>query len=187
MTFDAWYECKYTSVMFYLFREVGLGFTLSKRCFYIISILSRELFYRRFLKIRRIGQCQLTKTVGYPDYAYTFTGFTISAGDTVVMTAAASSVKAGTVTLENTTTGKTVTHSFTAETDELCEYNAEWIVEDFSSGGALVEFVDFDSVTFTDCSPSVSGSTIIDIRQSGSVLTSCSTSGTTEVVCEYTG
>lgn len=103
------------------------------------------------------------------------------------MTATASTKKAGTVTLENTTTGKTVTHSFSGETDELCEYNAEWIVEDFSSGGSLVNFVDFDSVTFTDCSPSVSGSTIIDIRQSGSVLTSCSTSGTTEVTCDYTG
>ncbi|CAN8098345.1 unnamed protein product [Discula destructiva] len=123
----------------------------------------------------------------YPDYAYTFSGFSISAGDTIVMTAAASSTKAGTVTLENTTTGKTVTHSFSAETDQLCEYNAEWIVEDFSSGGSLIPFVDFDSVTFTDCSPSVSGTTIIDIRQSGSVLTSCSTSGTTEVTCDYIG
>ncbi|KUI52921.1 Aspergillopepsin-2 [Cytospora mali] len=123
----------------------------------------------------------------YPDYAYTFSGFSISAGDTIVMTADATSKKAGSVTLENTTTGKTVTHSFSAESDELCEYNAEWIVEDFESGLKLVPFADFDTVTFSDCSPSVSGSTIMDIRQSGSVLTSCSTSGTTKVTCEYTG
>lgn len=103
------------------------------------------------------------------------------------MSVDASSKKAGSVTLENTTTGKTVTHSFSAETNQLCETNAEWIVEDFESGSSLVPFADFDSVTFSDCSPSVSGSTIIDIRQSGSVLTTCSTSGTTEVTCEYTG
>ncbi|ROW08368.1 hypothetical protein VMCG_03267 [Cytospora schulzeri] len=123
----------------------------------------------------------------YPDYAYTFSGITISEGDTIVMSVDATSKKAGTVTIENSTTGKTVTHSFSAETDELCEYNAEWIVEDFESGLSLVPFADFGTVTFTDCSPSVSGSTIIDIRQSGEVLTSCSTSGTTEVTCEYTG
>lgn len=103
------------------------------------------------------------------------------------MTASATTLKAGTVTLENQTTGKSVTHSFTAQTDSLCEYNAEWIVEDFSSGGSLVNMVDFDSVTFTGCSPSVSGSTIIDIRQKGSVLTSCSTSGTSQVTCDYVG
>lgn len=103
------------------------------------------------------------------------------------MTASATTVKAGSVTLENETTGKSVTHSFTAQTDELCEYNAEWIVEDFSSGGSLVNFVDFDSVTFTDCSPSVSGAEIIDIRQSREVLTSCSTSGTSTVTCDYVG
>ncbi|PSR76997.1 acid proteinase [Coniella lustricola] len=123
----------------------------------------------------------------YPDYAYNFAGFSVSAGDTIVMTASAASTKAGTVTLENSTTGKKVTQSFSAETDPLCEYNAEWIVEDFESGSSLVAFADFDTVTFTDCSPSVSGSTIVDIRQSREILTSCATSGTTQVTCEYVG
>lgn len=123
----------------------------------------------------------------YPDYAYTFSGFSVSAGDTIVMSVEATTKKSGTVTLENTTTGKTATHTFSAQSGSLCEYNAEWIVEDFQSGLSLVPFADFDSVTFTGCSPSVSGSTIIDIRQSGSVLTSCSTSGTSEVTCDYIG
>ncbi|KAF3761891.1 acid proteinase [Cryphonectria parasitica EP155] len=123
----------------------------------------------------------------YPNYAYDFSGFSVSAGDTIVMTASASSLKAGTVTLENSTTGKKVTQSFSAESSELCEYNAEWIVEDFESGSSLVNFADFDTVTFKDCSPSVSGSTIVDIRQSLEVLTECSTTGTTTVTCEYVG
>ncbi|KAI0014546.1 peptidase A4 family-domain-containing protein [Xylariomycetidae sp. FL0641] len=126
----------------------------------------------------------------YPDYAYDFSGISISAGDTITVTVDASSTSAGVATVENVSTGQTVTHSFSRESAELCEYNAEWIVEDFESGGALVNFADFDSVTFTDCSTNkggVSGSTIIDIQQSGQVLTDCSTSGSSTVTCDYTG
>ena len=43
----------------------------------------------------------------------------------------------------------TVTHTFSGESDgSLCEYNAEWIVEDFEEGDSLVEFADFGTVTF---------------------------------------
>jgi hypothetical protein len=43
----------------------------------------------------------------------------------------------------------TVTHTFSGETaGSLCEYNAEWIVEDFEEGSSLVEFADFGTVTF---------------------------------------
>ncbi|KAF7536000.1 hypothetical protein G7054_g4892 [Neopestalotiopsis clavispora] len=130
----------------------------------------------------------------YPDYAYTFSGITIDAGDTVTMTVTATSKSAGTAVIENVTKGTTVTHSFSGETDTLCETNAEWIVEDFSSGNSLVPFADFGTVTFTDASATtssgtvgVSGATIIDIKQDGEVLTECSTSGTSEVICTYTG
>lgn len=93
--------------------------------------------------------------------------------------------------IENETTGQRVSHSFSGETDALCETNAEWIVEDFSSGGSLVNFADFGTVQFTGASVNggtgVSGATIIDIQQNGKVLTDCSTSGSSTVVCEYTG
>ncbi|KAK0615649.1 peptidase A4 family-domain-containing protein [Bombardia bombarda] len=128
----------------------------------------------------------------YPDYAYTFSGFSISAGDTITMTATATSTSAGSVTIKNVTKGKTVTHSFSSETNKLCETNAEWIVEDFESNGALVPFANFGTVTFTGASVStssgtvgVSGATIIDIQQSSTVLTSCSTSGSSSVGCSY--
>ncbi|KAI1341258.1 peptidase A4 family-domain-containing protein [Xylariaceae sp. FL0016] len=126
----------------------------------------------------------------YPDYAYDFSGFSVSAGDTITMTVTATSKKAGTAVLENETTGKSVTHTFSGETDALCEYNAEWIVEDYESGGSLVAFADFGTVTFTGAEANgdigTSGATIIDIEQNNEVLTSCSASGTT-VTCEYTG
>ncbi|KAI1122072.1 peptidase A4 family-domain-containing protein [Nemania abortiva] len=128
----------------------------------------------------------------YPDYAYDFTGFSVKAGDEVKITVTASSKKAGVATLQNLTTGKSISHSFSAETNQLCEYDAEWIVEDYESGGALVTFANFDSVTFTGASAvksgstvGVTGATILDIKQGSSVLTDCSTSGSSTVTCSY--
>ncbi|KAI1075787.1 peptidase A4 family-domain-containing protein [Whalleya microplaca] len=127
----------------------------------------------------------------YPDYvsAYDFSGIPISAGDTITVTVTASSKSAGTAVIENVSTGKTVSHSFSGESDSLCETNAEWIVEDYSSGGSLVSFADFGSVEFTGATVNgaaadVSGATIIDIQQNGAILTDCST-GSSTVTCEY--
>lgn len=112
------------------------------------------------------------------------------------MTVVATSKTSGTATIDNVTTGKTVTETFTGVTDgSLCEYNAEWIVEDFEectgSSCSLVPFADFGTVTFTSPSAVESGTTvypssatIIDIEQSGKVLTSCSASSS-EVTCTY--
>ncbi|KAL3470312.1 peptidase A4 family-domain-containing protein [Aspergillus californicus] len=121
----------------------------------------------------------------YPDYAYDFSGITISAGDTIRVTVDAATLTSGTATIENLSTGQTVTHTFTGGVDgDLCEYNAEWIVEDFESGGSMVPFCDFGTVTFTgaeatdgDGTVGPSGATIMDIEQSGSVLTSAEVSG----------
>lgn len=111
------------------------------------------------------------------------------------MTVTATSKTSGSAVIENVTTGKTVTETFTGVTDgSLCEYNAEWIVEDFEECGStceLVPFADFGTVTFTAASAvksgttvTPSGATVLDIEQSGKVLTSCSASST-EVTCTY--
>lgn len=130
----------------------------------------------------------------YPDYAYDFSGIALSAGDTVTVTVTASSKTGGTAVIENVTTGKTVTHKFSGEGSEgdLCEYNAEWIVEDFESGGSLVSFADFGTVTFTGASAiksgtsvGTTGATIIDIEQDGTVLTDCSVPSSSSVKCVY--
>jgi hypothetical protein len=126
----------------------------------------------------------------YPDYAYDFSGISFSAGDEVKVTVTATSKKAGKAVIENLTTGKTVSKSLTSSYS-LCEYNAEWIVEDFEEGDSLVAFADFGTVTFTDAyattssgTVSPSGATIIDIKQDGSVLTSV-TASSSEVVVKY--
>ncbi|KAI0477098.1 peptidase A4 family-domain-containing protein [Xylariaceae sp. FL0804] len=129
----------------------------------------------------------------YPDYSYDFSNFEVSAGDTIKMyvesTVTASSKTGGTAVLENVTTGKSATHTFTGESAALCETNAEWIVEDYESGSSLVPFADFGTVTFTDASVNggtgVSGASIFDIEQGSSVLTSCATSGSSSVTCSY--
>jgi hypothetical protein len=129
----------------------------------------------------------------YPDYAYDFSGITIKAGDSIKVTVTATSKTTGTAVVDNLTTGTVVTHTFTGGVDgSLCEYNAEWIVEDFEENGSLVKFANFGTVTFTSASAvksgvtvGVTGATIIDIEQSSTVLTDCEVVGTSEVTCSY--
>ena len=125
----------------------------------------------------------------YPDYAYDFSGITFSAGDSVTITVTATSTKAGSAVITNNTKGKTVTKSLTS-TAALCEQNAEWIVEDFEENSSLVPFANFGTVTFTGAKATTSsgstigpsGSTIIDIKQGSTVLTSVSTSSSSVTV-----
>lgn len=120
----------------------------------------------------------------YPDYAYDFSGISISEGDSIKVTVEASTESTGTATVENLTNGQSVTHKFTGSTQgDLCETNAEWIVEDFESNGSLVSFADFGTVTFTNAEATSngrtvgpSGATIMDIRQNDQVLTEASAS-----------
>jgi len=129
----------------------------------------------------------------YPDYAYDFSGISISAGDTIKTTVTATSKTAGKAVIENVTTGTTVTHTFSgSEQGDLCEYDAEWIVEDFESGSSLVTFADFGTVTFTSASAvksgttvGVTGASIIDIEQNSKILTSCSIPSSSSVKCVY--
>lgn len=95
--------------------------------------------------------------------------------------------------MKNVSKGTSVTHTFTGQTKALQELNAEWIVEDFSSGGSLVPFANFGTVTFTGASASgssgtvtPSGATLIDIKQNNKVLTSSSVSGSS-VTVKYVG
>jgi len=128
----------------------------------------------------------------FPDQSYTFEGFGVSAGDTIDMNVVATSATSGTATLTNQNTGQTISHSFDGDVQgNLCQTNAEWIIEDFSEGNSLVPFADFTTVTFTGASAISNGATvdstgaeIVDIRQNNQVLTSCSANGG-EVTCSY--
>jgi hypothetical protein len=127
----------------------------------------------------------------FPNSAYRFGSFRLSAGHTIQMTVTATSTSSGTATLTNLSTGQTVSNSFSRQTSKLCEVDAEWIVEDFSRGSNLVPFIDFTTVTFTGASAvsggstvDTTGGTVINIRQKGQVLTSCAGSGS-KVSCTY--
>jgi len=124
----------------------------------------------------------------YPDYAYDFSGITFSAGDSVTVTVTASSKTGGTATIKNNTKNKSVSHTFSGQ-PSLCEYNAEWIVEDFEEGSGMVPFANFGTVEFTGASAthsgssvSPSGSDILDIKQNNKVLTSVSSSGSSVTI-----
>ncbi|CAK7218150.1 hypothetical protein SBRCBS47491_003409 [Sporothrix bragantina] len=131
----------------------------------------------------------------YPDYAYNFVGFPLHAGDVVTLTAQAINTTSGTVIIENKTTNQNVMHTFVGEEQPLCQSTAEWIVEDYSVGGQLVEMCDWGRATFTNCAAtqasgstaSLSNATIYDITANGKIMTDCSTSGSSIVTCEYTG
>lgn len=131
----------------------------------------------------------------YPEDSYNF-DITISAGDSIKMTVTATSDTGGSAVIENLTTGESVTETFSDVRDgALCEYNAEWIVEDFEECEGddceLVPFADFGSIEFTDCEAThdgetvdTSGATIIEMVQDNKVLVECSASGST-VSCSY--
>jgi len=132
----------------------------------------------------------------YPDYSYDFSGVTISVGEAIKLTVSVTSKTAGVATLQNLTTGKTVTHTFTGEST-LCQTSAEWIVEDFEDGSTSVPFANFNSVEFYDAYAIENGQTvypnattgkILDMKQGSTTVCTCSLTGTganTDIVLTY--
>jgi hypothetical protein len=128
----------------------------------------------------------------YPHDSYNFDDITISAGDTITVTVTATSTTGGTAVVENVSSGETVKKTFKSESSALGEISAEWIVEDYEEGDSLVSFADFDKVKFTDASAvtddgtvGVTGSVVLDIKQSGTVLTSVDLESSSEVLVTY--
>jgi hypothetical protein len=117
----------------------------------------------------------------YPDYAHDFIDIQISAGNVVRVTVDATSQSSGSALIENLSTGASVNHEFPDSLGgSLCEFNAEWIVEDFSVNSALAPFANFGTVIFSNAVASVGGNklgpssaTVMDIFQD-QVLTSSS-------------
>jgi len=126
----------------------------------------------------------------WPANSFYFTGITFKPGDTVRITVTATTNKKGTAVVENLTRHKKVTKLLTS-THALCGKNAEWIVEDFQQGGALVPFANFGTVKFSGAKATKrsngakvgpAGAKIYDIKQSGKVLTHTSTTSTSVTV-----
>ncbi|TVY47043.1 Aspergillopepsin [Lachnellula occidentalis] len=118
-----------------------------------------------------------------------YSGISVSAGSVVTVTATKTGTNSGVTTLKSG--GSTVSHTFTGESSPIPGESAEWIVEDFLSGGSEVPFADFGTVTFTGASAIVNGDTVtpgsdsavnIYLEEDGSVLTSTTISGGTVTV-----
>lgn len=131
----------------------------------------------------------------YPQAEIEIPAFDVAEGDTVTVTITSTSDSTGEVVLENGSTSTTITVSAPDAAATLCGENAEWILEDFSSGGGEVEFADFAEVDFTGCTAStssgdtsdISGATIMDIKQSGTVLASAVEVSSSELKITYGG
>ncbi|KAI0325216.1 acid proteinase [Cubamyces sp. BRFM 1775] len=128
----------------------------------------------------------------YPASEQDWTGFPIKAGDVITATVVATSATSGTATLINESSGQRMSHTFSGQ-PALCQYSAEWVVEDFTSGGKYVPLANFGTVTFTnlgaetaDSTVGPAGARVIDIRQNGTVYTSASVTSDS-VTVKYVG
>jgi len=127
----------------------------------------------------------------FPAYAEDFTDFKIHPGDVIVASVKTTSTTSGTATIENKTTGHSVSKTLTSVVP-LCQENAEWIVEDYEEGWTQVPFADFGTVDFKHAVATTKwgatigpkGATIVDLTASNIVLTSVSTKSN-EVIVKY--
>lgn len=96
-----------------------------------------------------------------PDYAYTYPGtFDIKVGDQIKLAVEATTKSTGVSSLENLRTGQKVSHTFKHVLASLQEKNAEWIVEDFESGGSEIPLAQFGEVIFTNATATGSDGTV---------------------------
>lgn len=133
----------------------------------------------------------------FPSPSVDIGSFSFQDGDLISINISSSSNSEGSVTLENLSTGQSVTESTSAPSSNavLGGQNAEWIVEDFDVGGSQVAFANFGTILFTDASASTSsqkigtdGADILDLKDSkGNILTDVTLPSSSEVQVVYTG
>ncbi|KAL5113879.1 hypothetical protein ACEQ8H_008229 [Pleosporales sp. CAS-2024a] len=130
----------------------------------------------------------------YPDYAYDFSNFAVSAGNVIQVDITATSTTKGTVKLTNVSTGKSVSQTLSAPSGSvLCRENAEWIVEDFEENGSLVALSNFGTVVFSSASAGLStggteglsSATVIDLKQGSTVYTDVTINSASQVTVQY--
>lgn len=129
----------------------------------------------------------------YPNAAENF-NIDLTAGDVIVATVKSSSSSKGVAIIENKSTGQSVTKSLSAPSASatLGGQNAEWIVEDFNSGGSMVPFANFGQVTFTGTQAkastgdySINDATILEIQQNGQLLANVQIESDTQFTVTY--
>jgi hypothetical protein len=128
----------------------------------------------------------------FPAPLTAFENFQVNPGDTVTMRVVSTSPTSGTAYISNLSTGQTVSKDFWNQSVPLCQQNAEWIVEDFSTNGSLIPFAGFSDVHITDSSWVANGTAFglqgaieVNIQQNNKVMTHCVVSGADRVDCSY--
>ncbi|KAA8641657.1 hypothetical protein EYZ11_012640 [Aspergillus tanneri] len=95
----------------------------------------------------------------YPNIALYYDEFEVNPGDVIVTSVNVTASNRGVCMVENRNTGEIVSKTLLApkSTATLAGMNAEWVVEDFHSGGNPVPFVKFDRVWFEGCATYADG------------------------------
>ncbi|KAL5114228.1 hypothetical protein ACEQ8H_007880 [Pleosporales sp. CAS-2024a] len=104
----------------------------------------------------------------YPHPSVLLDNFDVRAGHVIQVDIAARSAIAGTATITNLNTKKSVSRTLTIAKDyPLCRTSAEWIVEDYHipGYGAYVPFNNFGNVTFTSASAQLNTGVKKDLTQ----------------------
>jgi len=82
--------------------------------------------------------------------------FPLEAGDSVTLQVEASSTTSGTASVTNHRTGQTISQTFSGQATPLCQFDADWIVENYytesGSNITFMPFADFGSIDFESAS-----------------------------------
>lgn len=129
----------------------------------------------------------------YPNPETEMQSFGVNPGDTIFTIVTAYSSTSGNVYMKNQNSGQEISQNFNAPSNNnaLEGVNAEWIYEDFSSGG-LVPFAQFSDTRMSGCNAGTSnggvnlaGSTIVDMVANGNVVCNANIVDATDLVFKY--
>ncbi|KHN98415.1 proteinase aspergillopepsin II [Metarhizium album ARSEF 1941] len=125
-----------------------------------------------------------------PSYHYT-TDLGVQPGHQLRMSVYADGTTGGWSVIENLSTGQAARQRFQGMRPQICQTDAEWIVEDFLEGQGHVPFLDFGRVQIYDAQASgprgtvtPEGATMVEVTVGGRPRTQCYASGG-EVDCRY--
>jgi hypothetical protein len=104
----------------------------------------------------------------YPAGLYAISNLPVNPGDTMYISLTANSPSSGTLLFENLSQGVSVEGVIDSPSASanLAGQSVEWIVEDPSSGGGLVPFLDFGTAFFEACMAGTSTGESVDLSDS---------------------
>lgn len=108
---------------------------------------STATYYGVFSSIQEIVYLTSTCLAWYewypdePSITHYSETFPLEAGDSVTLQVEASSTTSGTASVTNHRTGQTISQTFSGQATPLCQFDADWIVENYVSRLCLPMFL----------------------------------------------